>query len=259
MTSSQNIQDRMNLVDELAMLEADYPTQPPAVQREDMRRITEIRGMLGHNVNTELPRLVSVTKRVSPPPKPPRDLTRARELRAQYVTKRDTLKRHQDHAMAVARATAGPSMTPVAPLATMGPNGGPLLCDHCNKPMVLEGGKWNGKHVDYAWERTHPRDPLWKSYIAGGMSIDIVENGTLRVYHGYPGTNMKYCCNARTLQESVALPVPNDVRDELNELLIVEVMPDATTAERANEMRDMINLLYRTDIGFGVNVPPEAK
>ena len=82
-------------------------------------------------------------------------------------------------------ATSGSGQTPVEPLATMGKNGGPLLCDVCRKPMILEGGGFQGVYADAAWQR-NPRSG-WVSWISGGMVVRIETNGTLRIYHGYPG------------------------------------------------------------------------
>ena len=67
----------------------------------------------------------------------------------------------------------------------MGKGGGPLLCDVCRKPMILEGGGFQGVHADEAWRRNPKKG--WTSWISGGMVVRIETNGTLRIFHSYPG------------------------------------------------------------------------
>src|SRR5204863_149597 len=119
-----------------------------------------------------------------------------------YLKKVEELKVYQAYADQVVRATGSPGQTPVRPLATMGTDGGPLLCDHCRKPIVLEGGTAHGQTADVAWARS-PRDN-WKSWILGGMVVEIQTNGTLRIYHGYPGRNNRHCCNVARREDEAA-------------------------------------------------------
>src|SRR6185312_17136902 len=93
------------------------------------------------------------------------------------------LERNRRFASDVVRATSGDGQTPVEPLATMGRHGGPLLCDVCAAPMILEGGGFHGVNADRAWEQ-NPHEG-WVSWIAGGMVVRIETNGTLRIFHGY--------------------------------------------------------------------------
>src|SRR5207237_5126344 len=90
-----------------------------------------------------------------PEPEEVQDHTEAREVYQAYLKKIEELEAHRAYAEQVAEATAGHGQTPVRPLATMGTNGGPLLCDHCGKPIVLEGGRFHGVAADAAWEE-HP-------------------------------------------------------------------------------------------------------
>src|SRR5262249_13991583 len=128
--------------------------------------------------------------------------TEAREIYQAYLKKIEELEVHRTYARQVARATAGHGQTPVRPLATMGTNGGPLLCDHCGKPIVLEGGPYHGVPSDAAWKR-NPQEN-WVSWILGGMVVEIEINGTLRIYHGYPGRNNKQCCNVANRRDTKA-------------------------------------------------------
>lgn len=109
----------------------------------------------------------------------------ARAIYQEYLVRAPVLERNRRHAAAVEKATSGSGQTPVEPLATMGKTGGPLLCDVCAKPMILEGGAFNGVFADEGWRRNPQRG--WTSYIAGGMVVRIETNGTLRIFHGYPG------------------------------------------------------------------------
>ncbi len=70
-----------------------------------------------------------------------------------YLARAAVLERHRRYAADVEKATSGSGETPVQPLATMGKNGGPLLCDVCSKPMILEGGAFQGVYADEAWRR----------------------------------------------------------------------------------------------------------
>jgi len=113
------------------------------------------------------------------------DHAAARAMYQDFLARSAVLERHCRHATDVAKATSGSGQTPVEPLATMGKDGGPLVCDVCGKPMVLEGGAYHGVYADEAWRR-NPKQG-WTSWISGGMVVRIETNGTLRIYHGYPG------------------------------------------------------------------------
>ena len=84
-------------------------------------------------------------------PKAARDHSAARAIYQAYLQKVEELEVHRAYAERVAKATAGGGQTPVRPLATMGTGGGPLLCDYCRKPIVLEGGAFHGVTADVAW------------------------------------------------------------------------------------------------------------
>jgi hypothetical protein len=109
----------------------------------------------------------------------------AKAMYQDYLSRVGVLERNRQFASSVAKATDGSGQTPVEPLATMGKDGGPLLCDVCSKPMILEGGSFNGVYADEAWRRNPKKG--WVSWISGGMVVRIETNGTLRIYHGYPG------------------------------------------------------------------------
>lgn len=109
----------------------------------------------------------------------------AKTMYEDYLARSAVLERNRRFAADVTRATSGSGQTPVEPLATMGKRGGPLLCDVCGKPMVLEGGAYHGVYADEAWRRNPEKG--WMSWISRGVVVRIETNGTLRIYHGYPG------------------------------------------------------------------------
>lgn len=187
--------------------------------------------------------------------KPPaRDLTAARAHYAQYLARVDELAPHRQYADRVARATHGPGKTPVQPLATMGTGGGPLLCDHCRKPIVLEDRPFRGVNADVAW-RQNPV-PGWVSYILGGVVISVETNGTLRVYHGhlYDG-----CCRDATAVRDAAYDrftrkIPPGALDDLRLFLTAE-FPDRPAADVLKIVNDVADVLWGYDPGLGVNRP----
>src|SRR5262245_41356276 len=188
-----------DLLRKLQVLEADYVRQPLVVQQADLREINELRSQLGMPlVDIRLNAIAAaVEEDVEEEPKPEpagaQDHTEARAIYQAYLKKSEELEVHRAYAEQVVEATAGRGQTPVRPLATMGTNGGPLLCDHCGKPIVLECGRFHGVAADAAWGQ-NPSDN-WRSWILGGMVVEIQTNGTLRIYHGYPGRNDNQCCN----------------------------------------------------------------
>ncbi len=177
----------------------------------------------------------------------------ARALYQDYLSRKQNLSRHREYARKVADATSGSSTTPVKPLATMGKNGGPLLCDVCHKPMILEGGGFQGVFADEAWKR-NPKDN-WNSYISGGMVVLIESNGTLRVYHGYPTSG---CARVADLASD---KLRAEFRAGINKQSTYDML-DALTAYFKAEMpendndgmlSDINKVLFTFDPGLGVN------
>jgi hypothetical protein len=62
--------------------------------------------------------------------------------------------------------------TPVKPLAT-------LVCDHCRKPFILEGGALHGKPASEGVGKVDV------SFVLGHCTFVQETNGTLRAYHGW--------------------------------------------------------------------------
>src|SRR6202453_5059753 len=184
-----------DLLRKLQILEDDYAGQPLIVQRADLREINQIRSHLDMPlVDAHLNEIgtAAIEEEAKPEPKKEaQDHTEAREIYQAYLKKIEELEVYPIYAEQVVQATAGSGQTPVRPLATMGTNGGPLLCDHCGKPIVLEGGQFHGVAADAAWSQ-NPSDD-WTSWILGGMVVEIETNGTLRISHGYSGRKNDCC------------------------------------------------------------------
>ena len=255
-----------DLLRQLRMLEEDYAGQPVVAQQADLREINRIRARLGMRlVDTHLKEIGAAVgearKETKPEPTEVQDHTEARAIYQAYLKKVEELEVHQAYAEQVARATGSrDGRTPVRPLATLGTNGGPLLCDHCGKPIVLEGGQFHGVAADAAWAR-NPRDG-WTSWILGGMVVEIQTNGTLRIYHGYPGRNKKHCCNVASRKDKEARDkFESDKGREKHKLLIAFLeheFPEMTRKARLELLSKILDTTYSYDPGIGINRPGES-
>lgn len=250
------------LRERLAELESDYPGMPVVAQKADLVEINRIRGELGMPAVDARLVPVGADRDAAPAPRPVRakpDHSRAKELYAAWVKKEAELAPHREYAERVCRVTSGPGMTPVEPLATGGTRGGPLLCDRCLKPIVLEGGSYHGVNADDAWRRHPNPDGLWRSYIKGGVVVQITDNGTLRVYHGYPGGDQRHCCNAAEREAQAAFDSHRraDGVAEYRALWewLADERPDLDDAARSRLVNDVLNGVFGYDPGVGVNQP----
>lgn len=252
-----------DLLRKLQLLEEDYLSQPPVVQKADLQEINRIRSQLGMPlVDARLKENATAAveedakEEARPESKKLPDHTEAREIYQAYLKKMEELEVHRAYAERVARATEAPAQTPVRPLATMGTGGGPLLCDHCGKPMVLEGGSFHGQTADVAWKR-NPRDN-WTSWILGGMVVEIQTNGTLRIYHGYPGRN-RDCCNiaSRENEKARAEFDSSKCAEKMPMILafIEQEFPDMTEEEHTDLVNKILDTMYDYDPGIGINRP----
>lgn len=247
-----------DLLRKLRMLEADYPGQPIVVQQADLREINDLRSRLGMPpVDAPLKGVgAAVGVQAKPAAKAAPDHTEARDLYRAYLRKNAELEVHRAYAERVARATSGPGQTPVRPLATMGTDGGPLLCDHCRKPIVLEGGPFHGVAADVAWGR-NPSDG-WNSWIKGGMVVEIQTNGTLRIYHGYPGQG-KGCCNVASRKDAEAREEFESRRVVKNPEPVLAFLehefPDVAAKARLDLLNAILDAMYSYDPGIGINHP----
>ena len=251
-----------DLFNKLQLLEEDYQGQPPVAQQADLREINQIRSQLGMPlVDARLNAIAAAVEEgieeAQPEPEEEQDHTEARELYQAYLKKIEELEVHRAYAEQVAQATAGRGQTPVRPLATMGTNGGPLLCDHCGKPIVLEGGRFHGVAADVAWKK-NPSDD-WTSWILGGMVVEIQTNGTLRIYHGYPGRGNKQCCNVASRKDKEAREEFESAKKPEKQNMILAFLenefPNMTSEEHYRLLSKIMDTMYSYDPGLGINRP----
>lgn len=249
-----------DLLSTLRTLEGEYAGQPRVVQQVDLRSINQLRSRLGMApVDAQLNEIGAAVEEARPEPEPEEapDHAEARAIYHTYLKKIEELEVHRAYAERVVKATGGPGQTPVRPLATMGTDGGPLLCDHCEKPIVLEGGRFHGVAADAAWKQNSGGD--WNSWILGGMVVEILINGTLRIYHGYPGQNNKHCCNVASRKEVRAqAQFKSGKSPEKYNLLLAFVeyeFPELTKKARCDLLNEILNTMYEYDPGIGVNRP----
>ena len=180
----------------------------------------------------------------------------AKAIYQEYLARAAILDRHRRFADEVAKATAGSGQTPVEPLATMGKNGGPLLCDVCKKPMILEGGSFQGVYADEAWRR-NPRKG-WCSWISGGMVVLLESNGTLRVYHGYPGrSGCVKTADKNDERERTAFKENSNQQEVSDKLKLLRAYFKAELPDKNNDgvLSDIFKVLFVYDPGLGINAP----
>jgi hypothetical protein len=251
-----------DLLHKLKLLEEEYFRQPLVGQQADLQEINQIRSQLGMPlVDARLNAIAAAVEEdqeeAKPEPEEVQDHTEAREVYQAYLKKMEELEAHRAYADQVADATAGHCQTPVRPLATMGTNGGPLLCDHCGKPIVLEGGRFHGMTADAAWKQ-NPSDN-WTSWILGGMVVEIQINGTLRIYHGYPGRNASHCCNIASREDEKAQAAFDSSKCSEKKPMILAFLehefPDRTKDEHLDLLSKILDTMYRYDPGIGINRP----
>jgi hypothetical protein len=256
-----------DLLHKLQMLEEDYPGMPSAVRQADLLEINRIRSELGmplvdaglNEIGADA--VEEAPEEVIPEAEVVEDHTEARAIYQAYRKRTKELEAHRAYAEKVAKATEGLSMTPVRPLATMGTDGGPLLCDYCKKPIVLEGGRFHGVTADEAWRRTPNPEDGWVSYILGGMVVEIQTNGTLRIYHGYPQHNDTHCCNAASREDENARAAFNSTKTSGSWKRILAFIehefPEMTEEKQNDLLNDVMNTVFEYDPGIGVNRPSE--
>jgi hypothetical protein len=254
-----------DLLRQLRFLEGEYAGQPLIAQQADLREINQIRAQLGLPlVDAHLKEIgvaaAAVEEKAEPEPEVVPDHTEAREIYQTYLKKTDELEVHRAYAEQVVKATGGPGQTPVRPLATLGPGGGPLLCDHCRKPIVLEGGNYHGVTADVAWQQ-HPVGN-WRSWILGGMVVEIQTNGTLRIYHGYPGQDPGHCCNVASREDKKARTKFESLRrpDHFAKILafLEHEFPDMPREEQLDLLSKILDTVFSYDPGIGINHPGAA-
>ena len=241
----------------LRTLEAEYPDTPVFARRA---LLTEINALRRRLVMPEVDdRLLPVggpaaVVRVVCKSRP--DHSEARALYEEFVRVGPALEAHRAYADRVAEALNSPSMTPVEPLATMGPGGGPLLCDVCGKPIPLEGGRYHKVPAHEAWASNPVKG--WKSFVSGGLVIRLLPNGTIRIYHGYPG-HENACCTAAAKAEEDADRAfrPRNTLETFRKVIafVEDEFPHRSDRDRNRLANDVLNTIDDHARGFGVNKP----
>lgn len=255
------------LLHRLRELEKGYPDQPPFVQKSDLREINELRAQLGMpQVDSQL-RTAADKKEQTPTedpgraePEPPAvedEHQQAREIYYAYLRKRRVLEVHREYARQVIDATTGSGQTPVRPLATLGTGGGPLLCDHCQEAIPLEGGRFHGVEAHIAWNENPDAD--WRSWILGGLVVERQTNGTVRIYHGYPNRDPNACCNIASREDAEQRAAFDNSQRKgkltMMRAFLDDEFPDMPDEEKKTLISDLISTLYDYDPGLGVNRP----
>jgi hypothetical protein len=180
----------------------------------------------------------------------------AKAMYQDYLARVAVLERCRRYAAEVVQATSGSGQTPVEPLATLGKDGGPLRCDVCRKPMILEGGAYQGVHADEAWRR-NPRQG-WTSWISGGMVVRLEINQTLRVYHGYPGrSGCVKTADTVYAKERADFRARADEADVLAKLGLLSAYFKAELPAHSSDafLNEIYRVLFMYDPGLGINSP----
>lgn len=182
------------------------------------------------------------------------DHAAAKAIYQDYLARAAVLERNRRFAADVAKATSGSGQTPVEPLATMGKNGGPLLCDVCGKPMILEGGGYQGVNADEGWRRNPTKG--WASWISGGMVVRIETNGTLRIYHGYPGrSGCVQKADKADKKKEADFEARSKTMDVSTKLDLLSAYFKAELPENNTDavLSDIYRVLFVYDPGLGIN------
>jgi hypothetical protein len=260
----RNPGDLQVLQQQLRVLEEDYFRQPTPVRRADLKVINALRAELQMpQVDDRLqeiflvdidPQQMQPTPPIILPKKDPHQ--EARLLYQEYLDKEAMMQPHRKYCQKIIRATAARGgQTPVMPLAIMGTNGGPLLCDSCGNQIPLEGGKFNRQGAGDAWKAAGPgASNSWCSFVSGGVTFMQESNGTLRVYHGYEGGCIKKDPKEKERSAFQRKSMPSATREKLDAFL-EEEQRIADKDQRKMLINTIISSLFSYDPGIGVNRP----
>lgn len=248
--------DSEKLIAELNLLQDGYFDEPLWVRKKELEKINLIRAQLGlilvdKDLNPTQP-VVQEQTAVSEP-KQTKIVDPHQEARAIYQTyleKEEILNKHREYCRQVVRETQPrQGRTPIRPLATMGTGGGPLLCDHCQEPIPLEGGSFQGVSARNAWDR----GARGYSYISGGVSFMEQTNGTLRVYHDYG----KKCSRAaEQLDQLARKEAPKTSWSYATQQKVLAFLQEILPHEDHRWLLNKIRMsLYDYDPGIGINRP----
>jgi hypothetical protein len=202
-----------NLKKELKWLEDDYFGQSHYFQKKDLIKINKLREQLG------LPQVDTNLKPTAPEVTP--------------------------------ETSTASTPTSIPKPKTMGTNNTEILCDYCEKGIIVEGGEYTGMTAGEAWNASNRK--LDYSYISGGVVFLTEENGTFRAYHGYSrrGDCDTKAGSAEALKRkefNSNKEIPTGISNKLEAFLREEGLPESLVSNiyRAN---------YNYDPGIGINRP----
>jgi hypothetical protein len=91
------------------------------------------------------------------------------------------------------------------------------------------------------------------------MVVEIQTNGTLRIYHGYPGQNSLHCCNVASQNDKRARDAFGAGRgSEMHGPILAflqDEFPGLTRDEHLGLLSRILDTMYSYDPGIGVNRP----
>ena len=106
---------------------------------------------------------------------------------------------------------------------------------------------------------TENPSPDWTSWILGGLVVEIHTNGTLRIYHGYPGRNDNQCCNTASREYEKARATFESGKGSANIKVLLafieQEFPDMTQEGRLDLLNNILDAMYAYDPGIGINRP----
>jgi hypothetical protein len=90
--------------------------------------------------------------------------------------------------------------------------------------------------------------------------VEVQTNGTLRIYHGYPGRDDNHCCNAAAREDRKAREKFGAGQGAEKQGIILAFLedefPDMPEKERFRLLSRVLDTMYSYDPGIGVNRPP---
>jgi hypothetical protein len=91
------------------------------------------------------------------------------------------------------------------------------------------------------------------------MVVEIQLNGTLRIYHGYPGRNDNQCCNVACREDEEARAAFDSGKCSEKKPMLLAFLehefPDMTRDGHLDLLNKILDTMYRYDPGIGINRP----
>lgn len=243
--------------EQLKWLEGDYFDQSTYFRKKDLIKINKLREQLGlPTVGPDLKPIIALqSSEVEQPkaqktPKIKKDKhPEAKAVYQKYLEIEDYLEPYRTYNKLMINATRPQhGKTPIEPLATMGTDGGEILCDYCQKPILIEGGQYHGMGAGDAWKASN--ETLKYSYILGGVIFLTEQNGTFRAYHDYSPPCYKAAIKKTDEEKAFFKPEkPHLIAKKMREFLADNIFLDPSSTHT------IINTVYGYDPGVGINHP----